>query len=532
MKLYKHCLSIALSACCVTPAIAELHDRGNGLVYDDILNVTWIADFDLPLTLGYDPVARTFGNDTGSATTPGPSDSFLTHDEAKNFAADINTASINGQTGYLGVTTWQLPTLSVADLSDTTSTNDGSTNKGYNITRTDSPLAHLYYVSLGATGNLDATGTDTMCKSTLSESCLLNTANDKLDLFSNVQAIVNDSDTASTLFYAEDLLDAPGGNPVANRAWGFVSRLGFQGDRVDNAGSFGGGGRAVLYASGDIAPPPGTPAPPPAGTLEDRGEGLVYDTILDVTWAADFDLATTLGYDPVSRTFGNDTAGATSPGPNDGYLSHDEAKAFVQDLNTATFDGQVGYKGITTWQLPTLSVADLSDTTSADDGSTNKGYNITRTDSPLSHLYYVGLGAIGNRDEFSIVTDCQNSLNESCLINTANASLSLFDNLAVLANDGNEVTTWFYNEDLLDAPGGNPVANRAWAFVSRLGFQGERVDLSGSLEGGGRALVYAPGDASAATPVNVPLPWFAIGALGSMLVLLGVVSKSTNKIKS
>ena len=37
-----------------TGVYAELHDRGGGLIYDDVLNVTWLQDANYAHTSGYD----------------------------------------------------------------------------------------------------------------------------------------------------------------------------------------------------------------------------------------------------------------------------------------------------------------------------------------------------------------------------------------------------------------------------------------------------------------------------------------------
>lgn len=42
-------------------AQAALHDRGGGLLYDDVLNVTWLQDANYAMTSGYDADGRTSG---------------------------------------------------------------------------------------------------------------------------------------------------------------------------------------------------------------------------------------------------------------------------------------------------------------------------------------------------------------------------------------------------------------------------------------------------------------------------------------
>ena len=46
------CLSVSLSA------NAALYDRGNGLIYDDVLDITWLQDANYAQTSGYDTDGR------------------------------------------------------------------------------------------------------------------------------------------------------------------------------------------------------------------------------------------------------------------------------------------------------------------------------------------------------------------------------------------------------------------------------------------------------------------------------------------
>jgi len=243
----------------------------------------------------------------------------------------------------------------------------------------------------------------------------------------------------------------------------------------------------------------------------DRGNGLVYDDVLNVTWAADFDLAATLGYNAETRAFNDANAGTSLT--TDSIFTHEEAKLFADDLNT------FGYAGINTWTLPQLTGVDLSNTTYSADGTTGRSYNNTDISSPLSHLHYVSLGAIGNRDTSGSSTGCYSSSSgNSCLVDTANASLSLFANIgAVSSTDTAAQTVLFYEQDLLDA-NGDPKGptTEAWALVVSTGLQDARNDTNAAAGGGGRALVYAVGDVAA-----VPVPaaaWLFGSAMLGLLV--------------
>ena len=96
---------------------AALHDRGSGMIYDDVLDVTWLRDANYSLTSGYD------------------SDGRMNWNEA-NLWVD--------QLSYGGYEDWRLPRaldgLSVFGY-------DGSTTSGFNII--SSELGYMHYVNLG-----------------------------------------------------------------------------------------------------------------------------------------------------------------------------------------------------------------------------------------------------------------------------------------------------------------------------------------------------------------------------------------------
>lgn len=102
-------------------------DQSNGFeaYYDTVLNITWL---DSAVTL------------------------YLSWDAAQTWASNLN---VNGITG------WRLPDVKPVDGSGLFTDNlafDGSTDVSYNITSTQSELAHLYHVTLGNKGYYDTTG--------------------------------------------------------------------------------------------------------------------------------------------------------------------------------------------------------------------------------------------------------------------------------------------------------------------------------------------------------------------------------------
>jgi hypothetical protein len=93
--------------------------------------------------------------------------------------------------------------------------------------------------------------------------------------------------------------------------------------------------------------------------LIDRGNGMIYDNVLDITWLQDAKYA------------------ATSGG-YDGTMYWDEALLWVEGLE---------YAGFSDWRLPSANL--IGDNEFSEDGSTDYGFNIHRGE--LGHLFYVDL---------------------------------------------------------------------------------------------------------------------------------------------
>lgn len=103
---------------------AALHDRGNGLIYDDVLDITWLQDANYAKTSGYDE------------------DGLMTFDEANTWVKSLN---------YAGFSNWRLPKANLRkdfhDWDNCDLSNDGTLNCGYNVNRGE--LGSLYYDTLG-----------------------------------------------------------------------------------------------------------------------------------------------------------------------------------------------------------------------------------------------------------------------------------------------------------------------------------------------------------------------------------------------
>lgn len=110
-------------------------------------------------------------------------------------------------------------------------------------------------------------------------------------------------------------------------------------------------------------------APQVQAALVDRGGGMLYDTVLDITWLADANFARTSGYDA------------------DGRMTLAQARQWVDKLE---------FGGFSDWRLPSVSrVGTEGSNGFSYDGSTDIAYNITSTRSELSYMYYVNLGLAG-----------------------------------------------------------------------------------------------------------------------------------------
>ncbi len=111
-------------------------------------------------------------------------------------------------------------------------------------------------------------------------------------------------------------------------------------------------------------------------TLWDRGGGLIYDDVLDVTWLQDANHAKTSGYD------------------DDGKMTWAEATAWADQLVYAGYDD---------WRLPRTGPVDgvAFNYSGPDyDGSRDAGYNVSAPGSAypgslgseMAYLYYNTLG--------------------------------------------------------------------------------------------------------------------------------------------
>ena len=165
-------------------AQAALYDRGNGLIYDDVLNITWMQDANYAQTSGY-----AAANAVGYGT-----DNHILADGRMGWEAANTWAD---QLSYGGFDDWRLPSAGNAPAS------------GTNITTGE--LGHMFYNNLGNTAGSSILGNVSFTDAT---------PGGGTESFLNVQS--------SVYWYGEECA------PDTNCAWGFNAELGFQGNDDDD----------------------------------------------------------------------------------------------------------------------------------------------------------------------------------------------------------------------------------------------------------------------------------------------------------
>lgn len=127
-------LLIALTAMSA-PSHAALIDRGGGMLYDTVLNVTWLQDANYAKTSGYD--------------TDGKMDWY----SAMNWADQLE---------FGGFSDWRLAGIKPVNgiAYNENFSNDGSTDYAWNVSNPNSELGYMYFVNLGLTAFQHPDGSD------------------------------------------------------------------------------------------------------------------------------------------------------------------------------------------------------------------------------------------------------------------------------------------------------------------------------------------------------------------------------------
>lgn len=162
--------------------------------------------------------------------------------------------------------------------------------------------------------------------------------------------------------------------------------------------------------------------------LIDRGGGMIYDTVLDITWLKDANYAKTSNYDA------------------DGLMNRSDANAWANNLV---------YGGYSDWRLPTVDPVGASfNYAFSTNGTTDWGYGNTSPNSELAYMYYVNLGNLGY-----------------CTPNNASPASCTVQSGWGLTNDGpfDNLQSHVYWSGTAYAP--YPFS-QAWVFNTSLGIQG------------------------------------------------------------
>lgn len=118
-----------------------------------------------------------------------------------------------------------------------------------------------------------------------------------------------------------------------------------------------------------------------SAALVDRGGGLLYDTVLNITWLQDANYARTSGFDPT-----------------DGQMSFAAASDWVSNLS---FYHAPSGKTFTDWRLPTVTpINGVSFNYNFQyDGNSDNGFNISSKNSELGYMFFVNLGLTAQYDK-------------------------------------------------------------------------------------------------------------------------------------
>lgn len=161
---------LTLCLATVTAQAALLSRSGGQAYYDDVLDITWLADANLA-------ASNSFG-----VTHICPDHSWcpgvgaMSWNTAQAWIGAMNTAN------YLGTNDWRLPTVTDTGGSGCSDYGYTGTDCGWNVDLSTGEMAHMYYSTLGNMPSRNTGGGLTGCGITGSIYCLTNTGP-----FSNLQ---------------------------------------------------------------------------------------------------------------------------------------------------------------------------------------------------------------------------------------------------------------------------------------------------------------------------------------------------------
>lgn len=192
--------------------------------------------------------------------------------------------------------------------------------------------------------------------------------------------------------------------------------------------------------------------------LQDRGGGLLYDTVLNVTWLQDANYAKTSGYDA------------------SGLMNWSAANTWAANLV---------YGGYDDWRLAHNTPVNGSafNDIASDDGSTDVAFNITSPNSELSFMFYVNLGLKGFNSPSGVFQPDFGVFGDGTTGGQGNVGLVT-----------NLVSDAYWSGTAVSAPAPEP---RSWIFFTSSGYQRYDYQWLG-------AYAWAVRDGDVAAPIPEP----------------------------
>jgi hypothetical protein len=207
--MIKQALALVGLSVLTLSANAALYDRGNGLIYDDVMDITWLQDANYAQTSGYAAANAVGGPHTGSTNIQ--ADGAMGWDAANTWAAQLE---------YGGYDDWRLASANLMNGANPCYATDGSCDRGYN--NTTGELGHMFYNNLGNLGYYDASGSAQSGYGVTNSSFTDGDSGDSVSIL-NLQN--------SVYWLGEEYA------PDANRAWAFLTNYGYQSPNY-KSGSF------------------------------------------------------------------------------------------------------------------------------------------------------------------------------------------------------------------------------------------------------------------------------------------------------
>jgi len=219
--------------------------------------------------------------------------------------------------------------------------------------------------------------------------------------------------------------------------------------------------------------------------LFDRGNGMIYDSALNITWLQDANYAYTSGY-AAANAAGGQNSGPTNIQAN-GLMGWDAANTWADQLEFGGYDG---------WRLPSANLIGNGNTPQcrgviAFDGSCDFSYN--NTTGELGHMFYNNLGNLAKYDNTGNLQPNYGITNTSFVDGLTSSVINILN--------FNTKLYWFSEEF-------SPNTDAAYAFNTIAGDQGAPGKYSSQY-----AWAVADGDIASVVPVPATAWLFGFGLL-------------------